>query len=52
MKPFFLRRLKSEVLTELPKKTEEVLKIPMSRAQHDLYKKLVTDYKKRAEKVR
>ena len=26
MKPFFLRRLKSEVMAHLPKKTEEILK--------------------------
>jgi SNF2 family DNA or RNA helicase len=51
MKPFFLRRLKSEVLTDLPCKTEEVIRVPMSTAQHDLYFQLVADYKERARRV-
>ena len=52
MKPFFLRRLKSEVLTQLPKKTEEIVKVPMTTGQEDMYFKLVADYKERARKVR
>lgn len=51
MKPFFLRRLKAEVLTELPVKTEHVVKVPMSQAQYDLYCSLVQDYKERARAV-
>ena len=51
MKPFFLRRLKSEVLTALPEKTEEIIKVPMTEAQHETYFKLVQEYKKRAKDV-
>lgn len=51
MKPFFLRRLKSEVLTALPAKCEEVLKVPMSEGQQDIYFKTVAQYKKRAKEL-
>ncbi|XP_059083286.1 SWI/SNF-related matrix-associated actin-dependent regulator of chromatin subfamily A containing DEAD/H box 1 homolog [Tigriopus californicus] len=51
MKPFFLRRLKSEVLTELPKKTEEVIRVPMLPRQQEIYFNLVSDYKERAKAV-
>ena len=51
MKPFFLRRLKSEVLGNLPEKTEEIIKVPMTEAQHETYFKLVQEYKKRAKDV-
>lgn len=52
MKPFFLRRLKSEVLTALPEKQEEIIKVPMTQSQHEAYFKMVTEYKKRAKDVR
>ena len=51
MKPFFLRRLKSEVLGNLPKKSEEVIKVPMTQGQHEAYFKMVAEYKKRAKDV-
>ena len=51
MKPFFLRRLKSEVLTDLPQKSEEVIKVPMIPHQQEAYFKLVGDYKQRAKDV-
>ena len=51
MKPFFLRRLKSEVLTDLPQKTEEVIRVPMVPQQQEAYFQLVTDYKQRAKEV-
>jgi hypothetical protein len=51
MKPFFLRRLKTEVLTDLPKKSEEVMRIPMNPEQKEAYFKRVADYKKRAKQV-
>lgn len=35
--PFLLRRLKAEVLTELPDKTEQIIYVDMNRAQADLY---------------
>lgn len=51
MKPFFLRRLKNEVLTELPTKTEEVIRVPMTKTQTELYFSLVANFKERARKV-
>ncbi|PCI41043.1 MAG: hypothetical protein COB51_14330, partial [Moraxellaceae bacterium] len=35
--PFILRRCKSEVATELPPKTETVIRIPLQEQQQDLY---------------
>ena len=52
MKPFFLRRLKSDVLTDLPKKVATLEKVSMSEKQSQIYYKLVSDYKERAAKVR
>merc|ERR1719228_3222433 len=51
MKPFFLRRLKCDVLTDLPNKVSSVEKVPMSERQSQLYFKLVSDYKDRAVKM-
>ena len=51
MKPFFLRRLKSEVLTDLPQKSEEVIRVSMAPRQQDAYFQLVSDYKQRAKEV-
>ena len=51
MKPFFLRRLKSDVLTDLPKKVATLEKVSMSEKQSQIYYKLVSDYKERAAKV-
>merc|ERR1719431_2432490 len=51
MKPFFLRRLKSEVLTHLPAKVQTVERVPMSARQAELYFNMVKDYKDRAAKI-
>lgn len=45
MKPFFLRRLKKDVLDFLPKKTEVVEKIKMVPKQQQMYNDLIRDYK-------
>ena len=37
LKPFMLRRSKSEVASELPEKTEIIRTIPLSGSQRDLY---------------
>ncbi len=37
VQPFILRRLKSEVLTELPPKTEIIMRTPMEKEQRELY---------------
>ncbi|XP_034255614.1 SWI/SNF-related matrix-associated actin-dependent regulator of chromatin subfamily A containing DEAD/H box 1 homolog [Thrips palmi] len=48
MKPFVLRRLKRDVLKDLPKKTEEILKCPMTKDQERTYKDLIADFSKQA----
>jgi len=51
MKPFFLRRLKADVLTDLPQKIATVERVPMSTRQAEIYYKMVADYKDRAAKI-
>uniref|UniRef100_A0AAR2IRE5 DNA helicase n=1 Tax=Pygocentrus nattereri TaxID=42514 RepID=A0AAR2IRE5_PYGNA len=46
MKPFILRRVKSEVLKQLPPKVEKIEMCPMSDAQQQLYDKLFSRLKK------
>lgn len=52
MKPFVLRRLKKDVLKDLPKKTEEIMKCSMTKDQEQKYKELIADFKKQANDVR
>ena len=40
-----------KVLKDLPEKTEEIIKVPMTPAQEDLYFQLVSDYKERARRI-
>ncbi|KAK2716317.1 SWI/SNF-related matrix-associated actin-dependent regulator of chromatin subfamily A containing DEAD/H box 1-like isoform X2 [Artemia franciscana] len=49
MKPFFLRRLKSEVLQDLPKKTEKVIRVPMAEDQQKHYCELVNKFSKQVK---
>lgn len=44
MKPFLLRRLKRDVLKDLPKKTDIKLDIEMSPTQQEQYKELVKSF--------
>ncbi|XP_055594161.1 SWI/SNF-related matrix-associated actin-dependent regulator of chromatin subfamily A containing DEAD/H box 1 homolog [Uranotaenia lowii] len=44
MKPFILRRLKRDVLSFLPPKTEEIIKVPMLDSQREKYMSMVQDY--------
>ena len=44
LEPFILRRVKQEVLTDLPTKTQEVKKILMIPAQHTLYEEHIKRY--------
>ena len=44
--PFILRRLKQEVLTELPPKTERLLPAPMERPQRQVYLSAVSDLRR------
>jgi SNF2 family DNA or RNA helicase len=50
IQPFLLRRTKSQVLTELPEKTEEILSCEMTAVQKKVYKAYLTGSE--AEKVR
>lgn len=45
MKPFVLRRLKCDVLQDLPKKTDHITHVPMVPAQKIQYEGLVASYK-------
>ncbi len=42
MKPFVLRRLKRDVLTDLPNKTELMIFHDLSKVQKELYKAILT----------
>lgn len=44
MKPFILRRLKKDVLSFLPPKTENIVKVPMLDSQKEKYEDLVNEY--------
>lgn len=44
MKPFVLRRLKRDVLQDLPKKTDELVIVPMAPTQSEQYKELVFQF--------
>jgi len=46
MKPFVLRRLKDDVLKDLPKKKEETVLCPLSKNQSKLYKRFVDSFKR------
>jgi superfamily II DNA or RNA helicase len=50
LKPFILRRTKSEVLDDLPDKTESFLICEMEEKQADLYKELETYYQSHLNK--
>lgn len=46
MKPFVMRRVKDEVLKQLPSKSDQVIKCPMSDRQAKLYKQLEDSFKR------
>lgn len=50
--PFILRRMKSEVLTELPPKTESVQKIAMEEQQRRLYVAAVVDAREKLRAIK
>jgi SNF2 family DNA or RNA helicase len=43
VRPYFLRRTKREVLTELPEKLEQVLWCDLSRAQSEVYRRVLEE---------
>lgn len=44
MRPFVLRRLKAEVLCDLPEKTDEVIRCVLTKKQEHMYKNLVEKF--------
>ena len=42
IRPFILRRLKADVATQLPKKYEHILKVPLSSRQRKLYEDFIS----------
>lgn len=52
MKPFVLRRLKSEVLSDLPAKSDEVAVCPMLEIQNNMYKNLISEFSEEADQNR
>lgn len=51
MQPFILRRVKADVLKQLPKKVEEIIYCDMSRHQAKEYKRLVDYYNQRKDEL-
>lgn len=51
MKPFVLRRLKCDVLQDLPKKIDYVIKVPMAPTQKEQYEALVASYQNAAVNI-
>ena len=51
MKPFILRRLKTDVLKQLPDKKEEVIYCDMVQRQEKKYNELISYYKKRKNEL-
>lgn len=49
MRPFVLRRLKSEVLRDLPEKSDRVIKCPMVDKQQKMYRNLVAEFSAEAD---
>lgn len=49
MRPFVLRRLKTEVLRDLPEKNERVIKCPMIEKQQKMYTNLVAEFSAEAD---
>uniref|UniRef100_T1J3V7 SWI/SNF-related matrix-associated actin-dependent regulator of chromatin subfamily A containing DEAD/H box 1 homolog n=1 Tax=Strigamia maritima TaxID=126957 RepID=T1J3V7_STRMM len=52
MQPFVLRRLKSNVLKDLPKKHEKIKRCPMLPKQQQLYVDLITTFSKQVKERR
>lgn len=49
MRPFVLRRLKIEVLRDLPEKSDRVIMCPMTEKQQKLYTNLVAKFSAEAD---
>lgn len=52
MKPFVLRRLKQDVLQDLPKKTDTVVQVALAPTQRERYEELVSTFQNASKNVR
>lgn len=51
MRPFVLRRLKTEVLRDLPYKKDEIKRCELTEKQQSMYKKLVAQFSAEASEI-
>lgn len=51
MKPFVLRRLKQDVLQDLPKKIDTVIEVPLAPTQRERYEELVNTFQNASKDV-
>lgn len=51
MKPFVLRRLKKDVLQDLPKKNDFVISVPLAPTQREQYDNLVNTFQQASKSV-
>lgn len=51
MKPFVLRRLKQDVLQDLPKKTDTVVQVSLAPTQRERYEELVNTFQNASKDV-
>lgn len=51
MRPFVLRRLKTEVLRDLPLKKDEIIRCPLIEKQRNMYNKLVAQFSAEANEI-
>ncbi|KAL0107362.1 hypothetical protein PUN28_015725 [Cardiocondyla obscurior] len=51
MRPFVLRRLKVEVLRDLPNKKDEIIRCPLIEKQQSMYNKLVAQFSAQANEI-
>lgn len=49
MRPFFLRRLKTEVLRDLPDKKSEIIRCTLIEKQRNMYNKLIAQFSMEAK---
>lgn len=49
MRPFVLRRLKSDVLRDMPKKSDRVIRCPMTEKQKGMYNNLIAEFSAEAD---
>lgn len=50
MRPFVLRRLKNDVLKDLPKKSETIVRVPLTKEQERLYSKFRVSFEQEIRK--